>query len=173
MKEYCEKNNLSPIFLLGHSFSGSVAMKYALKFPQEIKKLILVDPAVIRAKDVKKEILAKTSKILKVFSFLPFYSLIRRVFYRFIVRSDYPDTAGPMRETYLRVIKEDLSDQLANVTVPTILIWGEKDKVTPLKDAYFIKEKITGAELKTLPGICHNPQTENPELLAETVLKTL
>lgn len=176
VNDFCEKQNLSQFFLLGHSFGGSVATKFALKFSQEIKKLILVDPALLRVKDIKKQIIAKISKILKVFSFLPFYSLMRRAFYKFIVKSDYLDIEGPMRETretYLKVIKEDLSNRLADISVPTVIIWGKKDKVTPLKDAYFIKEKITGAELKILPDVYHNPQTENPELLAEIVLENL
>jgi len=176
VRDFCEKNELSQIFLLGHSFGGSIAMKYALKFPKDIKKLILVDPAIIRVKNIRKETLAKIAKILKVFSFLPFYSLARRAFYRFIVKSDYLDTERLMRETretYLRVIKEDLSPRLSDVSVRTLLIWGEKDKVTPLKDAYLIKERIAVAELKILPGICHNPQIENPALLVETVLKHL
>jgi len=172
VKDYCEKNNLSQIFLLGHSFGGSIALKFALKFPQEVKKLILVDPAIVRVKDVKKEILTKIAKILKIFSFLPLYSSVRRICYK-LIGSDYPDAEGPMRETYLKVIKEDLSGHLAKVSVPTLLIWGEKDKVTPVKDAYSIKEKVAGAELKILRNIHHNPQTENPELLAETVLKSL
>lgn len=175
VKKYCEKNNLSQFFLLGHSFGGAIATKYSLKFSGSIKKLILVDPAVIRVKDLKKKILTKLAKILKMFSFLPFYSLLRKAFYKFIVKSDYVDAEimRETRETYLRVIKEDLSGHLPDISAPTVLIWGKDDKTTPLKDAYSIKERISGAELEILSGIRHNPQTENPELLVKTVLKYL
>ncbi len=176
VKDYCGKNNLSQFFLVGHSFGGCVATKFSLDFPKEIKRLILVDPALIRVKDFRKAVLEKIAKTLKVFSFLPFYSLIRRAFYKFIVKSDYLDTEGPMRETretYLRIIKEDLSHRLSDISVSTVLIWGEKDKVTLLKDAYFIRDKIAEIKLEILPNIGHNPQTENPELLAETILKNI
>jgi len=173
VKGYCEKNNLSQIFLLGHSFGGSIATKYTLKFPQEVKKLILVSPAIIRMKSIKKEIIAKISKLVKIFSFLPFYSFGRRIFYKYLVKSDYFETEGYLKATYLKIIREDLSDYLPNISVPTVLIWGERDKIIPLKQAAIIKSKIPKAELITLPGISHNPQTENPELLAKTILKHL
>ncbi|MFH1727524.1 MAG: alpha/beta hydrolase [Pseudomonadota bacterium] len=176
VKDFVEKNNFDQFFLTGHSFGGSIATKYALKFPKEVKKLILIDPAVVRVKDIRKKIIAKISKFFKIFSCLPFYSLMRRAFYKFIVKSDYLSTEGPMRETretYLRVIKGDLSNSLSDISVPTVLIWGKKDKFTPLKDAYFIKGKIVEARLEILLNIKHNPQTENPELLVETILKNL
>jgi pimeloyl-ACP methyl ester carboxylesterase len=173
VREYCEENNLSQIFLLGHSFGGSIATKYTLKFPKEVKKLILVDPAIIRIRSIKKEIIAKISKLVKILSFLPLYSLARRVFYKYIVKSDYFDSEGHLRATYLKVIKEDLLDHLSNISVPTVLIWGEKDKITPLKDADVIKSKISEAKLVVLPDISHNPQTEAPELLVQKVLDNL
>ncbi len=169
VKEYCEKNNLSHFFLLGHSFGGSLAAGFSSRFPEEVKKLILVDAAIIRVKHAKREILAKIAKILKPFSFLPFYNLARRVFYKFIA-SDYPDLEGAMRETYLRVVKKDLSDCLSAITVPSLLIWGEKDKITTLRDAYLIKEKLARVKLEIISDIKHSPHLEAPEILVEKVL---
>lgn len=178
VKKYCEKNNLSqtrgelyePFFLLGHSFGGAISLKYSLQFPKDIKKLILVNPAIIR---VRRKIVERLTKRLKVFSFLPFYSFLRRAFYRFIVKSDYPDTEGPMRETYLRIVKQDFSEYLSSVSVPTVLIWGNKDSVTPFKYARFVKEKIVGVELKILPDIHHDPHSEAPELLVKKILENI
>lgn len=173
LKEYCQKNNLWQFFLLGHSFGGNIAFQYALKFPHDIKKLILISPALVRVNDPKKEILAIIAKLLNRFSFFPFYSLMRRAFYKFFVKSDYPDTEGPMRETYLRVLKQDFSDHLSDVSVPTVLIWGDKDNITPFRYAHFLKERIAEAELKILPGIGHTPRDEAPELLVEKILESI
>ncbi len=170
---YCEENNLSQIFLLGHSFGGSAAVKFSLKYPEKIKKLFLIGCAGIRRKSVKKELIKKAASIFKKFAFLPFYSLIRKFFYK-IIKSDYSHTQeGVMRETLLRVLSEDLSKHFSSIFVPTVIIWGKKDNLVPLKHAYYIKEKILGAKLEVLPDIFHNPQRENPELLVETVLKYL
>ncbi len=169
VKEYCDKNNLSQIFLLGHSFGGGLAVEFSSRFPEKVKKLILTDPAIIRVKHFKRGLLAKIVKVFKIFSFLPFYKLTRRILYKFIA-SDYPGLEGAMRQTYLNVVKKDLSDCLGAVSVSTLLIWGEKDKITPFKDAQTIKEKISGARLEVLPDIRHNPHQEAPEILVEKVL---
>jgi len=171
VKDFAKRSNLDHFFLLGHSFGGAISLKYALKFPGEIKKLILVDAAIIRVRRETVEWLAKT---LKIFSFLPGYPLARKAFYKFIVgKSDYQDAMGATRETYLKAIREDLSVHLGLVSVPTVLIWGEKDDTTPLKDAFTIKDKISGAVLEAIPGVKHNPHTVSPELLVERITKNL
>ena len=169
IKEYYEKNNFFQVFLLGHSFGGGLAARFSAEMPRGVKKLILIDSAIIRAENIKRELLAKIAKIIKVFSFLPFYKFIRRIFYKFIA-SDYPGLEGAMRETYLGVVKKDLSDCLSLITVPTLLIWGAKDKITPLKDAYSIKDKIFGAGLEIIPGVGHAPNLEAPEILVEKIV---
>src|SRR3989338_4498714 len=89
-RDYCRKNNLSQFFLLGHSFGGEVAIKYAIKYPQNIERLFLVAASYLRRKTSKIILLSIAAKIFKIFSFLPFYSLARRAFYKFVVRkSDY------------------------------------------------------------------------------------
>ena len=75
-----------------------------------------------------------------------------------------------MKETYLNVIKEDISNIFSNISVPTLLIWGKKDNITPLRHAHFMKEKISGVELEIIPNVKHNPHREAPEILSEKVL---
>ena len=171
MRSYCEKQNVSQVFLLGHSFGGSIAVKFALRYPEKIKKLFLIDCAGIRRKSIKKQAIKKIANFFKIFSFLPFYSLFRKCFYK-IIKSDYPNVKeGAMKETYYNVINEDISKHFSGISVPTVVIWGRKDKLTPLKDAYYIiKEKIFNAKLDVLSNIAHNPQSENPELLVEKIL---
>lgn len=172
VKDFCEKNNLSQFFLAGHSFGGSLAVKFSLKYPEKVKKLILVDSAGIRRKRLKKEIQKKIAHFLNAFSFMPFYGFVRKAAYRTLFRnSDYLLTEGVMKETYLNVIGEDISDIFSGISVPTMLIWGEKDSITPLKHAYFMQKKIPGAKLETIPGVKHNPHKETPEILAEKIIK--
>lgn len=170
VKNFCEKNNLSRFFLLGHSFGGSVATKFSVKYSEKVRKLILVDSAGIRRKRLKKEIQKKVAHLLSNFSFLPFYGLIRKVAYRALFRhSDYLLTEGVMKKTYLNVIGEDVSDIFSDISVPTLLIWGKKDNITPLRHAYFMKENIPGAKLEIIPDVRHNPHREAPELLVQKI----
>lgn len=173
-KDFCEKNNLSQIFLLGHSFGGSVAAKFSIKYPEKVRKLILVDSAGIRRKRLKKEVLKAIAHTINLFSFLPGYDLVRKIAYRTIFRrSDYLLTVGIMRNTYLNVIKEDISDIFSQIVVPTLLIWGGKDGITPLQHAYFMRDKISGARLEIIPDVKHNPHFEAPEKLADIIINFL
>ena len=174
VRNFCEKNNLSQFFLLGHSFGGSVATKFTVKYPDKVKKLILVDSAGIRKKRLKKEIQKTVAHFLNKFSFLPFYQQIRRLAYKTLFkRSDYFLTEGIMRATYLNVINDDISESFSKVSISTMLIWGKNDKITPLWHAYFIKDKIAGAGLRIIPKVKHNPHFESPELLVEKIIEFL
>lgn len=165
---YCEKQNLSQIFLLGHSFGGSIAVKFSLKYPEKIKKLFLVSPSLIRRKTLKKEIIKKISR---PFSFLP--AGVKKIIYRKVLKSDYPLSGEAMRETFLKVIGEDVSRYLGEVGVPTIIIWGENDDITPLKDAYLINKEIKKSRLIIIKNKNHDLNMKAPELLAEKVLQNI
>lgn len=170
VKNFCEENNFSQVFLLGHSFGGSIATKFTIRYPQRVRKLLLVDSAGIRRKRLKKEIQKTVAHFLNQFSFLPFYGLMKKIAYRTLFRhSDYLLTEGVMKETYLKVLGENMSDIFSQISVPTVLIWGEKDGITPLAHAYFMKEAIPGAELKIIPNVRHNPHREAPETLVEKI----
>ncbi len=165
---------LDKFYLLGHSFGGGLSTKYSIKFPHKIEKLFLVASACIRRKTFKKNLLAKSSKVLKIFSFLPFYSLFRKAFYKFIVRkSDYLYTEGIMKETYLKIISEDLSNILSFISVQTIIIWGDNDDVTPLADGKFINQQIKNSKMIIIPGGDHDLEQKMPEILAEKILENL
>jgi len=174
VSEFCEKNNLSQFFLLGHSFGGAVAVKFSLKYPEKVKKMFLVASSGIRRKTIKKEILKKIANFLKFFSFLPFYSSIRKIFYKIVIqKSDYPYTEGIMKETYLKIINEDISSCFSEVSVPTIIIWGDKDDVLPVENAYFINQKIKNSDLVIIPGVNHDLERKVPEILAEKIKEFL
>lgn len=167
VKGYCQKNNLSMFVLSGHSFGGSVAAKYSLRYPEDVEKLFLSASAGIRKKTAQKEFLKNISPLFRSFS------LLKRIFYRFFIKSDYQYTSGAMRETYLNVINEDISGLFFQIKVPTVIIWGEKDDITPIVDAYFMNKEIKDSKLEILPGIGHRIRKEAPELLVEKIIKNL
>jgi len=174
IQEFVEFLNLENFYLLGHSFGGAIAVKCSLKCPEKIEKLFLVGAACIRRKTIKKKLFYILAKFFKIFSFFPGYSTLKKGFYRFIVgKSDYLQTEGIMRDIYLKVTKEDLSDILPNIQVPTIIIWGEKDDVTRLKEAHLINKKIKNSQLEILQGLNHDLNVKAPEKLSEAIKQFL
>lgn len=168
VKEYAARNSLDRFFLLGHSFGGGVAAKFAAKYPEKIEKLFLVASAIVRRKTFKKELFKKISV------FFPKLSFLRKIFYKiFFLKSDYLYTTGVMKETYLKIVKEDLLRYLSEISLPAIIIWGDKDDITPLPDAYLIKKEIKNSKLEILPGIGHRVNFEAPEILVQKILENI
>jgi pimeloyl-ACP methyl ester carboxylesterase len=168
VRTYCKEKNLQQFFLLGHSFGGAISLKFSLKYPEKVKKLFLVAPAIIRKKSLKKEII---KKIVKPFSFLP--DAAKKIIYIKILKSDYPLKRGIMRDIFLKVIKEDQLEDCSGISVPTVIIWGEKDDVTPIKDAYLIHKKINGSKLVIIKNQKHDLNRKAPLLLAERILENI
>jgi pimeloyl-ACP methyl ester carboxylesterase len=173
-EDFTKMLEIQDFYLLGYSFGGALASKIAVKYPQRVQKLFLVASAVIRKKTTKKGFLAKISKLIKIFYFLPFYSFFRKAVYKFIIRkSDYVYTEGIMKQTYLNAVSDDLSHHLSFIRVPTVIIWGDKDQYVPVEEAKIINEKIKNSKLIIVEGADHLIHKTMPEVLAEKVLNNL
>ena len=161
-------------YLLGHSFGGALAAKFSIKYSQRVTRLFLVAAACVRKRTTLKKWLYNISKTVKIFSFFPYYDMVRKAFYRFVLRkSDYPYVSGIMKETYLKVISDDLSQKLNFIKVPVVIVWGDKDESTPIDQAYFINKKIPHSSLVVIPGAGHAVQLQFPELLAEKIIDNI
>jgi pimeloyl-ACP methyl ester carboxylesterase len=163
---------INKFHLVGHSFGGRICIKLAVKHPERIIKMILIDSAGIRHKKTfRKKLCYFIASILNPFSNLPGYQLLQKFFYKFILRNtNYLEAKGTKRETYIKVVKEDLTPFLEKIKVPTLIIWGKRDKITPLKDGYLMHKKIKNSELRIL-DCSHNPHLKIPEVLAKTILE--
>lgn len=160
-----------PIAIVGHSFGGGLAMKLAILHPELIERLVLVGAARAGEKrTVKKKTIRMIAKVGRVIAFMPFFDIAKKVFYKYIVGArDYEKANGNMRETMKLIIKEDLSNDIHKITLPTLLVWGSKDRATPIEDGRFINREIRGSRLEILRGQGHALNLEKPEKLAEII----
>ena len=174
IEEFTKIINLEKFILASHSFSGGISIKFSVKNPNKVEKLFLLAPACIRRDSFKKRFFRVFSKLFKIFSFIPGYGLLRKAFYKFAVRkSDYQHTDGIMKETYLKIINEDLSGVLNLVKTKTIIIWGDKDDIVPLEQGKEINKKISNSKLVIIPGANHALEIKTPEALASNILENL
>ncbi|MCX6719624.1 MAG: alpha/beta hydrolase, partial [Candidatus Staskawiczbacteria bacterium] len=122
----------------------------------------------------KKKFSAIIAKIFKIFYFIPYYPLIRKAIYKYIIRkSDYVYVEGIMKSTYLNVVAEDLSFHLAFIRVPTIIIWGDKDEYTPISEGYFIEKQIKKSKIIVIPGAGHDLNRKQAEVLSDKILENI
>ena len=173
--KFADSLGLQKFVLLGHSFGGQTAVHFAAHHPEKIAKLILFAPAIVRKNPGPKEFMLKYfAKLIGLLLYaLPFEDLrnnIRSALYMIIKRRDYVKTQGIMREVFQKVIRQDVSALCSSITAPTLLLWGDKDRATPLKDAHTIKEKISGAVLQVIAAQGHNLHFAMPDQLVKYIV---
>jgi len=62
-----------------------------------------------------------------------------------------------------------LLERLPAIAIPTLVVWGEADRMIPVEHGHAYAEAIPGAELRLIREAGHLPQLETPELLARLV----
>lgn len=178
VKDYCDKNDLSHFFLLGHSFGGGLAVKLINFFPEKIKGLILIAPKIRRQKNYRYYLGLILGKIGKIIFFIPIFSflqpLARKILYWMLGVQDYYKLEAQknviMKETFKKIVGEELISFLSTIKSPTLIIWGKKDDVTPFKDAILINQEIEGSKLDVIEKGEHALNLQFPEILAQKVL---
>jgi pimeloyl-ACP methyl ester carboxylesterase len=158
--EFIKKMNIQNPTLIGHSFGGRVIIKLVAELGFTPKNIIFVDSAGIKPKRSLKY-------YFKVYS----YKLTKKIIYLFnskekaekIIKelrknagsSDYNAASETMKKVFINVVNEDLKSYLPKIKVPSLLIWGDKDLDTPLKDAKIFEKLIPDSGLVVLEGAGH------------------
>lgn len=162
INDFLEKNKIEKPIVVGHSFGGAVATKLALLHPDSISKLVLVDTSAIRQPRRKIILLKKFAYFLK--PLLP--KKIRKLILKILGydKMDYAKIESfELKETFKNVIAEDLKPYLSFIKSPTLVIWGEKDAITPLSEGKLIAETIPDAKLAIIKNAGHFAFLEKPE----------
>jgi len=151
---FITKLGLEKVVIIGHSFGGRVTIKLASKQPGFLRGIILVDSAGFIDRTLSNKLKRIIAKPLRpIFKLKPLHG-IRKSIYRLIGSGDY--VATPLlRETYLKVIGEDLSEDMKRINIPTMIIWGAQDKDTPVKWAHNMINIIKNSKLVILKGAGH------------------
>lgn len=151
--------------LFGHSFGGQIAAQAAILYPQRVEKLILCSSAAIRQS-------SKWVRLIKNISWAKKIGLSRlaRQFFR---HTDYYNSSPKMRLVMNKILQEDLTSHLSRIQSPTLILWGEEDRVTPKKFGEIIQQQIKGSILKKIPGARHNLPLFEPQLVADEMVNFL
>ncbi len=158
-----------PRFVLaGHSMGGAIALEYALRHASRLTGLVLVSTG--GQLRVAPELLASLSADFE------------RTTELLAVRTHAADVHPELLRAYVRRLREvapevlhadfvacDRFDRLADlhqVSVPTLVLCGEADRMTPLNDSRTLAEGIPGAELAVIPAAGHMVMLERPAEVA-------
>ena len=161
VKSFMEELNIVKPHVIGHSFGGRVIIYLASKYPDIFDKIILTDAA-----GIKKKLSLKTWAKIKLFKTAKFFLKIITPKEKYDEKlnklrkkfgsSDYSAiSSNVIRETFNKVVNLDLEKNLKDIKRPTLLIWGENDKDTPLYMAKIMERKIEDSGLVVLKDAGH------------------
>ncbi len=191
VRELMETLGLESTTLIGNSLGGAVCLLLAARHPEFVRRLVLLS-APADSRDVPKALslarLRPTQWLLQhtpAKALLPF--ILPRVYAnrsvltperRDAIRKplDQAGTRHAIIQTALRSAPNDvdaLGVRLEEVSVPTLLIWGEKDRIIPLRVGRKFLRAMPHAELVVFPGCGHAPQEERPQETATAILRFL
>lgn len=151
------------VILIGHSNGGRISLAFTALFPQKIEKLILIDSSGIRHNELSLRIKRAIFKALaKIGKKLTSSQAMKNLLYRIARESDYKDLDENTKKTFINLTSVDLKPELSSIKSPTLIIWGEKDKIESLSYGIQMNELIENSKLKIIKNAGHSPQYTNP-----------
>ena len=142
---FLKKNKIKKPIIIAHSFGGRISSILISKLNFKVEKLILMDVAGIKRLSLKKIIKQKIYKLLKKLT--THYPKLQEKLAHLFGSKDYNNLPNSMKKTFQNIVNEDLRKYYKNINIETLIIWGEKDKDTPLKDAKYINKHIKNSGL--------------------------
>jgi pimeloyl-ACP methyl ester carboxylesterase len=178
--------NLDRFVLVGHSMGGAVAWTFAATRPDRVSQLILVDAAGYPRPTGEAPLAIRLARMPVVGDIGIYFKPERLV--RRSLSEVYADPAmvtperirryadlqrfpGNREATLQRARTQEPLDPtpLKRLDVPTLILWGGKDRWVPTADAFRFQGDIKGAELEIFEALGHNPMDEDPKATAAAV----
>lgn len=176
LKHALDKLELSqPYAIIGHSNGGAIAIRAVSLNILQPKRLVLLAAAGIRkgksARRLLFKIVAKTGNAATVWMPKRYRSSMRRSLYG-AAGSDML-MVPELEQTFKKSVRQDVQADAANVTVPTLLIFAEKDQAVPLDNGKKYHQLIEGSKLEVIADAGHFLHIEQPEKVSRLVQEFL
>ena len=164
LDDFSDNLGLERFHLVGHSLGGGVALNYALNSPHRIKKLVLVSSLCLGSEIAFWVRLISVPTLLR---FLGAFTLsvfkgIKWVVKKVLKQVEFVIPFSPASVNIggsVATFREQtmiLADRFAEVLPPTLLVWGAKDGVVPVRQAYAAAKLIPDCQLKIFEKRGHN-----------------
>lgn len=182
--------------VLGHSFGGHVALEYALRYPQSLSHLILMDTGSDQwwVQRNAAEILAKqgysasavqaarrffNGQISADKYFLTVFKFFKAYYYRINLPGLVHDIfSGPRTKFrpeatifgYSQLLNGwTVMDRLSEINVPVLVMAGRHDFLFPPEHQAILADRLPNAKLELIERAGHNPQMERPDEVIQAI----
>ena len=188
----------SKVIYIGHSMGGAIGLRYLSKYPDQVDKVVLIDVAGILQKAVYtkhlvlENLLHKKEKESSIGTLGK--SILRSIAGDFL--GDFlevPDSSGLIRDTRMQdpefrkilfednigaqaelgLIYTDFSRNIKEIKKPILIIWGSKDRISPLRTGHLLNYHLEHSKLITISGEGHTPHIGSAKLVSEKIIRWL
>jgi 3-oxoadipate enol-lactonase len=183
--EFLRQIQIPRAHILGLSMGGAIAQQFALDYPGMIRSLVLVS-TFSHIDEQAQRAFTRLRQSLKAGGYPAFLDEVVKLAFtpQFIaanpgpiaelkekrVRTNSPVAIGRATDACMAF---DLKNEIAKISLPTLVVSGRADVFTPLHLAEQIHRSIRGSEWKVLDGVGHNLYVEKASRLAEITLEFL
>ncbi len=144
----------APVVVVGHSFGGRVAVRLAANYPNLVSALVLTGVPLVRLSPTSRPALSyRIVRWLASKKLVPASVLEKQK--RTRGSADYNAAQGIMRDILVTTVNERYEDDLARVTVPVHMVWGENDVAAPMPAGDAASRLIPTATFRVVPGAGH------------------
>ncbi len=176
-----KKYTKGPLYIIGHSLGGAIALYYAGTYPENLERLIIIDSAGIlnRSAFIKNFINIEPNKFLDVMN-IP-VSAVQNFIIANLESMDkgFKEESGgsslssellkkklysgdPAKTAGMVLLNTDFSKIVDKTKVPSLIVWGEKDPVSPLRTGRLLEWMLPESDLRIMPGLGHCPMIDRP-----------
>lgn len=177
-----QRLKLDKLNLMGHSFGGLLALRFAYLYPELTRRLVLVSTSAkfVKSDDYKQGLDKK--EVIKLREFLAKdYPNILSVFMRWLFSKEERNAENfreiqdalikreilPKKEALEELLSfienEDLREELKKINVATLIISGTDDPICPAVSAEYLLDKIKGSKMKLFENCGHLPFLTQPQ----------
>ena len=146
---FCEKYKIDNPIIIAHSFGCRIAVRFAYKYKAD--KLVLTGAAGVKDKhSIAWYFKTYTYKLAK-----QLFPEAAKSYSQKVGSDDYKNTSGIMRQTFVKVVNDDIKPILKDIRNETLLVFGSKDDATPLEKGELMEQLMQNATLIVFEGDDH------------------
>ena len=165
VRDMLDALGITGTILVGHSMGGGIVQEFALAYPGRLRALVLVGTgARLR---VHPDLLASVQRgdveqAGRLISRWAYSGTALAATVAQAAEALARNRASILEGDFLACDAFDVMEQIAAIQLPTLVLCGEDDRLTPIKYARFLQQRMPRATLATIPGAGHMVMLEKP-----------